>query len=54
VSLSCYGFSCSKEERFLWCFGAVLGLEVFRGFPGQNQPDWFPLPVERLSPTESV
>jgi hypothetical protein len=27
VSLSCYGFSCSKEERFLRCFGlgGVLG-----------------------------
>jgi hypothetical protein len=29
-------------------------LEVFWGVSGQNRPDWFPLPGERLSPAKVV
>jgi hypothetical protein len=56
-----YGFSCSKKERFLRRFGAILVSKVFwefldktglTGFP--NRPDRFPMSVERLNPRESV
>jgi hypothetical protein len=60
-SLSCYGFSCLKEERFLKCFETVLVSEGFWGFLDKtgltglpNRSDRFPVPVERLSPTEAV
>jgi hypothetical protein len=57
-SLSCYGCSCSKEERFS---RQVFTLKGFWGVLDRtgltsllNRSDRFPLPVERLSPTEAV
>jgi hypothetical protein len=60
--MSCYGFSCLKEERFLRRFGAILVSKVFGGgvldktgltsLP--NRSDRFPPPVERLSTRESA
>jgi hypothetical protein len=41
-SLSFYGCSCSKEERFLRQVSSGKGLW---GVFGQNRPDRFPLPV---------
>jgi hypothetical protein len=44
--MSCYGFSCLKEERFLRRFGAILVSKVFGGGgPGQNWPDQFAKPI---------
>jgi hypothetical protein len=57
-SLSCYGYSCSEEE---WFLRQVFCQKGFWGVPDRtvltgllNRCDWFPLPVERLSPTEAV
>jgi hypothetical protein len=57
-SLSCYGCSCSKEEKF---FEAVFLSEGFLGVLDRtgltgllNWSDRFPLPAERLSPIEVV
>jgi hypothetical protein len=55
-------FLSEKVSVMLWLFlfkGAeVLEVEFvsegFLGSSGHNRPDRFPLPVERLSPTEAV
>jgi hypothetical protein len=57
-SLSCYGCSCSEEERFLrqvFSWKGFWGVLDRTGLTGLlNRSDRFPLPIERLSPTEAV
>jgi hypothetical protein len=55
-------FLSEKVSVVLWLFlfkggvvrEAVFLLERFLGSSGQNRPDRFPLPGERLCPTETV
>jgi hypothetical protein len=43
-----------KGGEVLEAFWGSFGLEGVSGVPGQNRPNRFPLPVERLSFRESV